>query len=199
MRTENEIDLVEKIRTNMDTASEEKLIVRYNTRIIRQVRHKLGASNQDWEDLVSEIKMAVLISLREGKFDVSKGTPLGSYIYGVTINKLKDYFKLYKQQKQTTSDLEPDSLINLDIETNLEKKELHDILIKILSSLEIKFQEVLYLRFYEGLSISKISKKIDLPPKRVSERIHYALKLLRKKCKKEKFLSIFWTFSLILL
>ena len=192
-------DLVEKIQTGTDSKAEAELFARFDARIVRQVRYKLGEDNDDCEDVINDSRMAILIALREGKFDISKGVPLASYIYAITTNKIYNYYRYNYKQKEAASELAIDSVFTLNIDSDLEKKELRDSIKNFLSSLEIKYQEVLYLKYYEDLSISNIGKKLNLPPRKVSERIHYALKLLKKKCKKEKFLSIFWTFFIIII
>jgi len=199
MTKEQDKYLVERIQTGTDPKAEAELFARFDARIVRQVRYRLGKDNNDCDDVINDSKMAILIALREGKFDVSRGVPLGSYIYAITTNKIRDYYKYYYKQKETANELAKDSVIKLDEGADLERKELQDVMRNFLSSLDTKYQEVLYLKYYDDLSISKISKQLNLPPKKVSERIHYALKLLKKKCKKEKFLSIFWAFFIIII
>ena len=72
---------------------------------------------------------------------------------------------------------------------NEELKNLRDLL----KGLPSKYKEVLDLRFFAELSVQEISDRIGLPPRRVSERINYALKLARKAIKKRKLFSIFGT------
>ena len=82
-------------------------------------------------------------------------------------------------------------------EYELERKETQDILRNLLKKLKLKYKEVLYLKYYEELSVNEISERIKLPPRRVSERLHYGVKLLRRECKKENIFSILWGFLLI--
>jgi RNA polymerase sigma factor (sigma-70 family) len=199
MITEKTKGLLERIRSGTDNEAETELLARYGQRIERKVNYYIGYNNPDSSDIISESKIAVLLSLREGRFDPSKNIPLGSYIHGITKNKIKDYFKFKQTDRTTSIDVIEDSSLSSDISGELERKELRDIMRIYLSSLDIKFQEVLHLKFYEQLTITEISSRINLPPKRVSERIHYALKKMKKKCKKEKYLSIFLHFLLTIL
>ena len=181
MITEEIKNLLERIRTGEDNEAETELLTRYGQRIEKKVNYHIGHYNPDSLDIISESKIAVLLSLREGRFDLSKNIPLGSYIHGITRNKIRDYFKNQQTDRTTTMDVIEDSSQSSDISGELERKELRNIMRIYLSSLDIKFQEVLHLKFYEQLTISEISNRINLPPKRVSERIHYALKKLKKK------------------
>ena len=47
------------------------------------------------------------------------------------------------------------------------------------------------MRYFQELSIQEISQITGLAPKRISERIHYALKLMKSECKKFNLFSIF--------
>ena len=85
-------DLVEKIKTG-DTQAEIRLLKRFSPRISRKVSYHLGTGNTDLQDITADIQLAILMSLRDGKFDIDRGSSLGSYIYGVTTNKIRDYFK----------------------------------------------------------------------------------------------------------
>lgn len=189
-------DLVERIQAG-ETKAETRLFQKYSPLIARKVSFDLGARNADWRDVAANAQMALLISLRQSKFDVNRGTSLGSYVYGITVNKIRDYFKSQKTRPLITDPL-PECIVSAAVAYDIEKKEIQSQLRALLGKLKLKYKEVLYLRYYQELSITEISEKIHLPPKRVSERIHYALKLLKKKCQgKEKF-SIFLSFIIIL-
>ncbi len=192
----NDRNLVEKIQAG-DTDAEVELFQRYGPLISRKVSFDLGARNADLRDVAADVQLALLISLRHGKFDVNRGTSLGSYIYGITINKIRDYFKTQKTRPLTADPL-PECIVSAAEAYDLEKKEIRSRLRILLGKLKMKYKEVLYLRYYEGLSITEISQKIHLPPRRVSERIHYAIKLLRKRCHGQEQFSIFLSVILIL-
>ena len=172
--------LVERIQSG-ETEAETELLQKYGAPIIRKVSFDLGTGNADWRDVAADVQLALLISLRQGRFDVNRETSLGSYVYGITVNKIRDYFKAKKKRPFTAESL-PAGIVSVTEAYDIEKKEVQAQLKNLLGKLKLKYQEVLYLRYYEELSISEISQRIHLPPRRVSERIHYAVKLLRKKC-----------------
>jgi len=185
MKKEQELLIIKQIQ-NGNNKAENDLFLHFDERIKRKVRFTIGTTNEDWEDIVSEVKIALLHSIRDGKFDFERGVSLGSYVYGITMNKIRDYFK-HKKDHVYLSDTRSDSIhLSINDENFIEQKEMKKIIRHFLARLKLKYKEVLYLRYYEELSISQISQKIDLPPRRVSERINYAIKLLRKECIKEK-------------
>lgn len=192
----NDRDLVERIQDG-ETEAETELLTKYGPLIMRKVSFDLGAGNADWQDVAADAQLALLMSLRQGKFDVNRRTSLGSYIYGITINKIRDYFKKQKKRPLITESL-PESIISATEAFDIEKREIQSQLRALLGKLKLKYKEVLYLRYYQELSITEISKKTNLPPKRISERIHYALKLLRKKCHSKEQFSIFLSVIIIL-
>ncbi len=189
-------DLVKRIQAG-ETEAETRLFHKYGPLIMRKVSSDLGAGNADWKDVAADAQLALLMSLRQGKFDVNRGTSLGSYIYGLTINKIRDYFKTQKRRPLITETL-PECIVSAAQAYDMEKKEIQSQLKALLGKLKFKYKEVLYLRYYEDLSITEISEKINLPSKRVSERIHYAIKLLRKKCHNQEKFSIFLSVIIIL-
>jgi RNA polymerase sigma-70 factor (ECF subfamily) len=50
--------------------------------------------------------------------------------------------------------------------------------------LKPKFREVLYLYYYKELPREEVAKRLGIPPRRVSERVNYALKLIKKDLKR---------------
>ena len=190
-------NLTDRIKSG-DPEAEAELFRQYGARIARKVCYSLGSGNEDWRDVTGDVQMAVLISLRKGRFDINRGVSLGAYIYGITANKIRDYFKTRKKQPFLPEKL-PEGTVSVAEAFDLEKKELRSLLGQLLSSLKLKYKEVLYLRYYEELSVTEISKKLNLPPRRVSERINYALKLVRKKCKTGNIFSILAIILIILI
>ncbi|MBN1351749.1 sigma-70 family RNA polymerase sigma factor [candidate division KSB1 bacterium] len=189
MTKAKEIELVKRIAAG-DQSGETELFAHFNLRIIRKVRLSLGAGNEDWQDVVSEIQLAILASLRKGMFDLQKEIPLGSYVYGIMMNKIRDYFKVAKKRAMETQISSAHHDIGAEDEPEFEKQEIRLLVKNKLEKLRLKYKEVLYLRYYKNLSISQISAEIDLPPRRVSERLNYAIKLLRKECENSNLFSI---------
>lgn len=185
MNKQNEIALIEAIRKR-DPEAEKELFRVFTPRILSKVHYTLGTHNQDCRDLVSDIQISMLMSLRKGRFNTDKGISLGSYVYGITRNKLKDYFH-DRKKKNVSADPSVLDCSGIEDDHEFERDELHQMLRQLLKKLKFKYQEVLYLRYYEEYSVREISEQLNLPPRRVSERLHYALKLLRKKCPKKYF------------
>lgn len=169
-----ENNLIDRIK-NGDSSAETELITHYRDRIIAIVQQRIDTNNLYWEDICSEIQTAMLIRLRQGKYKPDKGS-LSSYIYGIALNKIRDYFKEEKKQRSILDNQSLDKLADQS------KHELPEKIREAIKTLKIKYKEVIYLRFYEGKSIAEIADHLQIESKRVSERIHYAITLLQKKC-----------------
>lgn len=184
--------IVEKINQ-----SEKEIISAYQDKVVSVVRYKLGNRNEDYKDVVNEILLAVLLSLREGRYDPAKEKPLEAYILGIANNKIKDYYQWTNRQRelQAKAALEMDFIGNEPL--RLEQQEYRGFLIRMLKSLPLKYQHVLYLRYFETVSVHEIAQQLNLEPRKVSEQIHYGLNLLKKKFKNEKFFSIFFILGII--
>jgi len=90
--------------------SEKEILSVYQDKVVSVVRYKLGNRNEDYKDVANEILLAVLLSLREGRYDPSKGKSLEAYILGIAYNKIKDYYQWKNKQKdlQAKASLEMD-------------------------------------------------------------------------------------------
>lgn len=198
MTKEQETEIIQRVYAG-DSRAENELFSQFDSRIVRKVRLSIGTKNEDWQDIVSEIQVALLNNLREGKFDVERGVSLGTYVFGITMNKIRDYFKFRKKQEIMTPIQPEEHDLSVPEDPDIEGQEIRTMLRQLLEKLKMQYKEVLYLRYYEELSVAEISQKINLPPRRVSERINYAVKLLQKECQKQKFFSIFQGVLIILI
>ena len=162
-----------------DAAAERSLLLFFSQRIERIIRMKIGRNEQDIQDIKQEVFIAIIKSLRAGKFDASKGT-LGAYIYSVTQFKIIDYLRAPKRTVPLEEDIDIPDTHNPHRDIIAEEGMAR--LRAQLEKLPLKYKEVLYKRYFQDLSISEISEAINLPARRVSERINYAKKLLRNVC-----------------
>jgi len=186
---QNEKSLIDKIVSG-DTDAENRLFLHFKERIEFLVRARLRnkVSADDQQDILSEARQAILLSLRKGGFDPAKGKPLEAYIAGIVSNIVAMYFRNLSREKPTA---DIDSFHSIESPDNPLKEiidaEKKEKLIVALSKLDNKYQEVLLLRVYDELSIEEIANKIGIEKPRVSERINYALKLILKELKKQNY------------
>ena len=192
MSNNQDILFVEKI-ANGDTQAENELFYRYaeEIKLMVRTRLKVKVSLDNQEDIVSEILHASLVSLRNKQYDPSLGKGLGAYIAGIAFKIIGQYFRSKDKEKKIQHSLQQESHENhKNVLNHLIEKERDQKLRSYLSRLKPKYKEILLLRIYENRSIQEIADFLKLDRRRVSERIHYAFKLLIKECKKENYFSI---------
>lgn len=177
----NETKIIEAIKKG-NLRAEEELLNFFDDRIRFIVLSRLCNHLEEIDDVVQDIKMAVVISLRKGNFSNEKdGVTLGGYVYGITMNKISDYLKKLYRDSKIKADYAEDEVQPLTDTEFIEKDEIKEHLKKAIANLKHKYKEIIYLRYYEELSVQEISNQLNLPARRVSERINYAIKLLKKE------------------
>lgn len=180
MPTKVETTLALRI-ANGDRQAEKELFQRYDEQIrfmvLSRLRRKI--SSADLEDLIGDIRAAALLILRKGGYDPDKGSSLGAYLVGIVARVVAQHFRKQSKSQAAESDLQaiepanPGTVLDDMMTTERDQR-----IRRCLSRLDLKYREVLLLRFYENLSIQDIATTLNLERRRVSERIHYALKKL---------------------
>jgi RNA polymerase sigma factor (sigma-70 family) len=180
MATLTETTLALRI-ANGDRQAENELFQRYDEQIrfMVQIRLRWKIPSADIDDLIGEIRAAALLSLRKGGYDPEKGNSVGAYLAGITARVISQYFRKQSKIQGVKSDLRAMELSNSgNALRDIIADERDQRIRKCLSRLNSKYKEVLLLRFYEEQTIEEIARTLNLERRRVSERIHYALKKL---------------------
>ena len=112
-----------------------------------------------------------------GKYHPEKGD-IPAYLWGVTRNKIRDYWEKGSKQRQQISGIETE-IADVSPPAH-ELKEIKSEFRTVLKTLEWKYQQILILRYYEDLSTDEIGDQLGLARDQVYNRLHYALKLLRE-------------------
>jgi RNA polymerase sigma factor (sigma-70 family) len=66
----------------------------------------------------------------------------------------------------------------------IENKEREEVMAEAIKRLKPKYRQVLYLYYYKELSREEVARELGISPRRVSERVNYSQKLLKKFIKK---------------
>jgi RNA polymerase sigma-70 factor (ECF subfamily) len=191
--------LVSRIQAG-EAAAKKELFERYQNPIFWKISRAVQAEAFSLEDLASEVYLALLQELSKTSFQPGQWISLDAFVWGVTNNKIRDWFKKQKRGRQVFEDHPPaEEIAAAAEEYRFESEELTRALKSCMNTLQPEYKEALDLRYFKEFSISEISAQLDLPSRRVSERIHYALKLLRIAWKKPgKGASIFALLGLFL-
>jgi RNA polymerase sigma-70 factor (ECF subfamily) len=155
----------------------EEIYAKYGPVIRFRVRKSLGASNPDWEDIVNEIISNVIEKINKQEFRGESS--IGTFIYTITSRRIVDYIR----QKTKVLKHAPEPAPYPDPHERVENKERAELIAAAIKKLKPKYREVLYLYYYKGLSREEVAEKLSITPHRVSERVNYSQKLLKKLIK----------------
>ena len=162
---------VEKI--NLD-----EIFIKYKPVVGFRVKKSLGAHNPDCDDIVSEILTNVVEKIKKGEFRGESS--IGTFIYTITSRRIIDYIR----QKSKVLKHIPEPSSYPDPQEQMENNERAQMMVEKIKGLKPKYREVLYLYYYKELSREEVAQKLGISPRRVSERVNYSQKLLKKMLKK---------------
>jgi RNA polymerase sigma factor (sigma-70 family) len=154
-----------------------EVVVKYRPVVSFKVKKSLGAQTPDWEDVVNEVITQVIEKVKKGEF--RGDSSIGTYIYTITSRRIVDHIR--QKTKVLRSAPEPSPLP--DPIENAENRERARILAEAIQRLKPKFKEVLDLYYYQELTRDEVAERLGITPRRVSERLNYAQRLLRKMIK----------------
>ncbi|SDO48062.1 sigma-70 family RNA polymerase sigma factor [Alkalicoccus daliensis] len=135
------------------------------------------------EDLTQEIFIKCYEKL--GQFN--NKSSIKTWLYRIAINHCKDYLRSWHYRKIKFSDKIWDYIPSKSkhVEEEIISKNVADSLTSAIMDLPIKYSEVVFLYYYEELSLSNISKITGVNSNTLKTRLKQARKLLKEKMKKE--------------
>jgi RNA polymerase sigma-70 factor (ECF subfamily) len=154
-----------------------EMVVKYRPVVSFKVRKSLGSQTPDWEDVVNEIITQVIEKVQKGEFRGESS--IGTFIYTVTSRRIVDFIR----QKTKVLKGIPEPSPWPDPSEDAESRERSRIVAAAIQQLKPKFKEVLNLYYYQELSRDEVAQRLGISARRVSERLNYAQKLLKKMIK----------------
>lgn len=156
----------------------DELVLKYRPVVSFRVRKALGGATPDWEDVADEIITQVIEKVKNGEFRGESS--IGTFIYTITSRRIIDHIR--QKTKVLRHAPEPSSFP--DPHETVENRERAEQIAEAVKGLKPKFREVLYLYYYKEMPREEVARRLGIPPRRVSERVNYALKLIKKDLKK---------------
>lgn len=164
-----------------DTSSRTKIFneiwEQYHKRLFFFIGNMVG---EEAEDLLQEIMLKVYQN-------IEKFNPLYSFntwIYTVARYHCIHFLEKKKRIKKVQYEeivKKDDYAIRDNPENQMVRKELHHQIEHFLEQLEPAYQQMSFLRFYEGMKIKEIAKLMNVPTGTVKSRIHLIKKTLKKE------------------
>ncbi len=162
------------VRQQDEPLNIEKIIAKYKPIISFKVKKSIGAHTPEWEDVVNEVLLNVIEKLEKSEFRGESS--IGTFIYTITSRRIIDYIRRKSKVLKHAPEPDPFSSPHQDVE----EEERAEYMASLLEQLKPKYKEVLYLYYYKDLSRDEVAEHLNITPRRVSERVNYAQKLLRK-------------------
>jgi RNA polymerase sigma factor (sigma-70 family) len=153
----------------------DRMAAEFRPKIVFKVRRALGASNPDWEDVVNEVLVQAVDKIRAGEF--RGDSSVGTYLYTITVRRIADYIR----RKSRILRHAPEPAIPDDPGRDAERDQQLLRLADAVASLAPKYKNVLELYYFRELSREETARRLGISPAQVSERTHYAQRLLRRR------------------
>ncbi|MCJ7680802.1 MAG: sigma-70 family RNA polymerase sigma factor [Candidatus Aminicenantes bacterium] len=154
-----------------------EIIAKFTPIISFRVKKTIGSRTPDWEDIVNEILTNLVEKVKSGGFRGESS--IGTFIYTITQRRIIDYIRKKSKTLPFIPETNPFPPPNIQMENKQRARRLG----QAIENLKKKYRNVLYLYYYKDLSRNEVAEQLGLTPSRVSERVNYAIKLLRDKLK----------------
>jgi RNA polymerase sigma-70 factor (ECF subfamily) len=152
----------------------DELVLRYRPVVGFKVKKALGGGNPDCEDLVNEVLLQAIEKIKSGEFRGESS--IGTFIYTITCRRIVDYIR----HKTKVLKEAPEVRALPDPHDQVERDEQAELLAEAIKRLKPRFRDVLYLYYYKDLPREEVAQRLGITAAKVSERVNYAQKLLKK-------------------
>ena len=158
------------------------LMKRYEAKLTAYVRRLSNFDNDQTEDILQETFIKVYNNLNY--FDSS--LKFSSWIYRICHNQIVDHYRKSKARPQLFDLDFNDEIINnlvadFDVHRNIDLVYLSNSIRDVLNSMDLKYKEVLVLRYFEDKNYQEISDILKKPMGTVATLINRAKKQFREK------------------
>lgn len=157
------------------------LIERYEKKLLRYIIRFSHVSLQEAEDTLQEVFLKAYLHLRAFDADLS----FSSWIYRITRNEMINQYRKAKVRPHGNSIQVDDRVIESiaadgDVLKSIDRRILRAHLEALLDGLDVKYREVLILRFFEEKNYDEISDIVKKPTGTVATLLNRAKKQLYK-------------------
>ncbi len=167
------------------------IVEKYEQKLLKYILRITNVSYEDAENILQEVFIKAYTKINSYNSNYS----FSSWIYRIAHNHTIDYYK--KNSKKETVNLEWDDNINFlnllesdeNILENIWKKELNKKIWEIINSLDIKYKEILILKFLEEKNYKEISDILKIPEWTVATLINRWKKQFREKAEEQNLIN----------
>ncbi|MBQ1307836.1 MAG: sigma-70 family RNA polymerase sigma factor [Erysipelotrichaceae bacterium] len=154
----------------------EELLEKYRNNVEAYVKYKVSFAS-DRDDLLQEIYLQAY-----EKFNtLNNGEAFKAWILTIARNKVNDYYRSRARD------------MSVPLEENIPVVSIHrtvdETVRETLRSLSVSDREILYLFYWDELSLKEISERLKLPEGTIKSRLHYARKRFKERYPKEELMN----------
>jgi len=168
------------LKGDMDSFS--SLVLAYKDKIYAFLL-KMTLSKEDAEELTQD----VFISVYKNLYRYNKNWGFSTWIYKITSNSFKNYYKKIKRSRVTQNILDIEDLsCNFDDcpEIILESREDYLKVVELINKLNPEQKVALVLKHMKGFSYKEIGKILDISPEAAQMKVQRAKESICKQYKK---------------
>ena len=162
------------------------LIQRYEKKLLKYILRISNFSKEEAEDNLQEVFIKIYTNLN----DFNQDLKFSSWVYRIAHNQVISHYRK-KRSREDDVKLEIDNdILNqitsaLDISKEVDLKYLKENIYKILNRLDVKYKEILVLKFLEDKNYKEISDIIKKPMGTVATLINRAKYKFKKETIKQ--------------
>lgn len=162
------------------------LMQRYESKLSRYIYRISGISQEDIEDLLQEIFLVVYRNLN----DFDSGLKFSSWIYRITHNKVISNHRKIKARAQQINGEEGNKILSMikddhNLDETINDQITGEVLGKIMEKIDVKYREVLILRYLEEKDYNEMSDILKKPPSTIGTLLSRAKKNMNEIIKEE--------------
>lgn len=174
----NEQILLFQIRTLRSQDAFTRLFEKYKKELYRYIRAKLPTA-EDTDDLLSTVFLRawVYITTSHGKEHHFRGL-----IYHMARNAIADYYRSRKDafSVEAMGEAGIDLVDARQSEAKVQASVDASLIKRHLAKLKVEYREVLAMRYFDGMDVSDIAKRLEKTENNVRVLLHRALREFRK-------------------
>lgn len=183
LASKNDLELVQL--TLADQENFLYLVNRYEPKLLRFIQRISGLSTDDAQDLLQEVFIKVYQNLN----DFDQSLKFSSWLYRIAHNQvISNYRKNKSRPQMSLFDLDLESCeqlaSNFDINQDIDQNILRQKIAKALKRVDLKYQEVMILKYLEDKSYEEISDIIKKPLSTVGTLLRRGKYALQQELKK---------------
>ncbi|MGQ9907658.1 MAG: RNA polymerase sigma factor [Candidatus Flexifilum sp.] len=129
------------------------LYQRYLQRVYNRVRSKVPP--QDVEDVTQEIFIAVVRSLDS----YEQRSRFNTWLYTIVNRQIADFYRRRQRSPRSVVELDDDGAKEIPVPADVEGTEQRVVLQRALQALPEHYQEIILLRFVDGLTFAEIAEQ----------------------------------------